>query len=112
MTAQELDAVKINWINWNARTCVMELLWYPMLGITMYLEYDFPLEYTGMSFLLILTSRAIMFYGFYEILLKEESNGRQRSIPDVAMIRTIEMVDLNKYFDFDFQYNFGLYLNL
>lgn len=69
----------------------------------MYLEYELPLEYTGISVIVVLSIRAIMYFVFHKMLVEDERNEQQRSIPDVAMVRPMEMVRANYYFYLDFQ---------
>lgn len=66
----------------------MELLWYPLFGITIYLQYDIPLGYTGISFLAIVSTRGILVCGFCKMVVEEDGDGQS----DNDMVRPIEMV--------------------
>lgn len=82
---------------------VLDIPWSFLFGITMYLEYELPLEYAGISVTTFLCIRALMNFVFYKMLVKDDRNQQQRSIPEVAMIWSMEMVRANPYFYLDLQ---------
>lgn len=78
-------------------TIMSAILWYPLSGITLQLEYGFFLVDFCVGLALLICARAILICGFVKIMEEEVENDQVHpSLPDVVIGVPIEVVRLIK----------------